>query len=639
MERCRLALILLISPFLPAQYVGSKACQGCHPAIFQSQSKTGHARALAPAPAGSPGHWAFGAGEKAITYVSQTSQDTMVEHGSSYYAATRSMGPTPGHANSGDLIYRTFDPAGTALRCFRCHSTGPVDLATGYTVVPSEPGIRCESCHGPGSAHVGALGAPGAIQNPKRLTSAELNELCGACHRKASELDDETDWGNPWNVRHQPEYLHRAACFRNSGGVLSCLTCHNPHEPLRKTAAYYGSRCVSCHRNVVHKTALGSRACIDCHMPQVVVSRELHFTNHWIGIYEQQGSKLAPIRRAAKMLQPAPVVPASSRRFIVPADPSTLAPVYAKALSEREKDLGPTQAAVARAASDLGLFLVQTGDPAAAEAPLRRALAIDRSNADPMLYFDQENLGSVLETLGKRQEAFALFSEAAGGRDATVAARSFASLAKLDPAHADSYYRHAVEAEEKAYGPVDKRVALLLHEFALALRAKGDDKSAEPLLRRALAIQEAIAKPDYHLTAAILNTLGNLLEGGHQMDEAERLERAALRLSEDKFGPESPELSMTCTNLADVLWNKQDLAAAAQLYRRALSIDESLYGPDRPETAADIANLGMLLKDAGQATAAESLLRQALGIYEKTLGPNSAQAEFVRRNLPLPPPR
>src|ERR1700704_3096420 len=89
---CAFPLILLIASASRAQYVGSKVCQGCHPANFQAQSKTAHARALAPAPAGSPGRWAFGAGEKAITYVSQTSQETVVEHGLSYYAASKSMG-------------------------------------------------------------------------------------------------------------------------------------------------------------------------------------------------------------------------------------------------------------------------------------------------------------------------------------------------------------------------------------------------------------------------------------------------------------------------------------------------------------------------------------------------------------------
>src|SRR5258708_36299031 len=95
-----IALLLApMSSIATAQYVGSQACKLCHPAKFESQSKTGHARALALAPPGSPGHWAFGAGAKAITYVSQAGQDGYIEHGLSYYPATKSMAPTPGHSN------------------------------------------------------------------------------------------------------------------------------------------------------------------------------------------------------------------------------------------------------------------------------------------------------------------------------------------------------------------------------------------------------------------------------------------------------------------------------------------------------------------------------------------------------------
>jgi len=632
---------------LAGQYVGSEACRTCHAARVETQSKTGHARALAAAKPGVPipaipapenaAQWAFGAGEKAITWVSQTSEETIAEHGLSYYAATKSLAVTPGHANSDDVVYRTYDSMGTALRCFRCHSTGPVRLEAGYRVQPSEPGVRCEACHGPGSAHVNSGGVPGTIQNPKRLSAAELNVLCGACHRQASDLDDQTDWTNAWNVRHQPEYLHRAACFRNGKGALSCLTCHNPHEPLKKPAAAYDARCGACHAKVVHKSATASRSCVGCHMPQVATSAALHFTNHWIGIYDPQGSKLAPSKRAVRALEPAPAIDNASARFIVPSDPSSLVPVYEQALSMRQKEAGENDPKVARAASNLGLFLVQIGNPGAAEAPLRRALAIDQQNAGPALDSDRENLAAALEAQGKHAEAFDWFRQAAAGSDAKVSARSFARLAQLDPDHADGFYRSAIAAEERASGPSDRRVAVLLHEYALALRARNDDVSAEPPLRRALAIQEKAAKPDDRLTVGILNTLGNLLEGRHQFEEAEKLERTALRLSEEKFGPESAELAMTCTNLADVLWNKKQLQAAGQLYRRAAAIDASLYGPERPETAADIANLGMLMKDAGQAAAADALLRQALAIYEKTLGPESAQAKFVRENLAARP--
>ena len=88
----KLPLLLLIPALISAQYVGSRVCQGCHPAKFEPQSKTGHARALVLAPSGSPGRWAFGAGEKAITYVSQTGPDTVAEHGLSYYTTTKSRG-------------------------------------------------------------------------------------------------------------------------------------------------------------------------------------------------------------------------------------------------------------------------------------------------------------------------------------------------------------------------------------------------------------------------------------------------------------------------------------------------------------------------------------------------------------------
>jgi len=626
-------LLLLLAPPAHAQYAGSKTCGTCHPDKLALQSKTGHARALAVAPEGSPGHWAFGAGEKATTWVSQRDEDTILEHGLSYYAATKKMALTPGHESPVDAVYRTFDPVGTALRCFRCHSTGAVNIRENYRIEPSELGIRCEACHGPGAKHAEAKGATGTILNPRKLNAAGLNELCGACHRQASELDDDTDWGNAWNVRHQPSYLHRAACFRNSGGALSCITCHNPHEPLRQSAAYYDARCASCHKSVTHKTALGTRACIDCHMPQVTTSPTLHFTNHWIGIYEKP-AKLTPSRRAVRTLQAGPVSKLDG--IAIPSAPSTLAPVYAQALAQREKELGPNNARVARAASDLGLFLMQTGNPAAAEAPLRRAVEIDSRNNDAWVDFDRESLASALEAAGMRDEAFRFYGEAAQGKDSKVAARSFASMAKLDPEHAGTYYRNAIAAEEAASGPEHRLVAVLLHEYALALRAHNDDASAEPELRRALAIQEKTAKPDYHLTVAILNTLGNLIEGRRDFDQAEKLERTALGLAEEKFGPESADLAMTCTNLADVLWNKRDFEGAGQLYRRALLADTALYGPDRPETAADIANLGMLLKDAGQQALAEPLLRRALAIYEKTLGADSDQAKFVRQNLSGP---
>jgi tetratricopeptide (TPR) repeat protein len=628
----RLISILLLCRIGSAQYIGSEACHACHSVQFEKHSKSGHAHALALAPSGSPGHWAFGAGAKAITYVSQADQDSYLEHGLSYYAATKSMALTPGHTSAAGMRYRTFDPVASVLRCFRCHSTGPLRLGAGYSIEPSEPGVHCESCHGPGAAHVKSSGAAGTIQNPNRLKAAELNVFCGSCHRKPPEAGEETDWSNSWNTRHEPDYLSHAACFRKSNEQLSCLTCHDPHAPLSRSVTEYDKRCLGCHQAVRHRVAVTSRACVDCHMPQVATSGQLHFTNHWIGIYEK-GAKLVPARRATKGLIPLRLAVPVSRGLTSPGDPSSLKPLFEQALQDRAKELGAEHPQVARSASDLGLFLKSQGNPVAAEAPLRKALEIDQASGGAMVSADQENLATVLEAAGKHQEAFELLRKAGQGPDPGVAARCLAALAFLDPGNAESYYRLALKKEETASGVDHPRVAVLLNDLALALRQKDDNRSAEPLFRRALAIQEKALGPNHAAAATTLNNLGSLLESTGQLAEAERLERRALRIFEEKLGPESMELATTCSNLADLLWTKGDRASAVNLYRRAVSVDESVYGPEDPEVAADLANLGMLLKESGQNAAGDGSLRRALAIYEKTFGPNSLQAVKLRERL------
>src|SRR4029077_8252378 len=161
---------------------------------------------------------------------------------------------------------------------------------------------------------------------------------------------------------------------------------------------------------------------------------------------------------------------------------------------------------------------------------------------------DQENLASLLAGLGRQEEALELFRQAASGADPAVAARSYAGLAALDAARAESYYRSGLEAEEKAAGKDHSQVAVFLNNLALALRQRGDNASAEPLLRRALAIQEKALGPDHAAVASTLNNLGSLLQSTGRLAEAERLERRALRIFEQKLGPESMELAITCSN-------------------------------------------------------------------------------------------
>lgn len=321
-------------------YVGAKQCGQCHASEFRRQTGSEHARALFPAaehplasafPSGItlerkpqyqfhfsltpkkflvrvsdaqnsidiPIDWAFGAGQQAVTFVSRINQDWYLENYFTYYPAIRRMEATPGQQSiepkdlpsSAGLVYKGTDEKEGIVHCFRCHSTGPLGTSEG-AIRPSESGVHCEACHGAGSLHAQTAN-PKLIRNPGTMSASQLNEFCGTCHRLPPPKGVAIDWNVSWNVRHEPVYLSQSACFRNSSGALSCLSCHKPHEALQRDPAYYNNVCRSCHADIHHKDVAMSN-CVDCHMPRVSPQPPLRFTNHWIGIY-RSGSKLKPV--------------------------------------------------------------------------------------------------------------------------------------------------------------------------------------------------------------------------------------------------------------------------------------------------------------------------------------------------------
>ena len=319
-------------------FVGSQVCAACHPAQATALSASEHSRALSrPAdhsladafPTDQPlvrppgfrysfteNHgkleteasfgdrtrrtvvdWAFGAGDQAVTFVSRLDDQWYVEHHWSYYSTIDRYGPTPGHQNNeaDDLgqaigvMYKTFSPHTEILSCFRCHSTGPLTLGEGLSIQPSELGVQCEACHGPGGDHAaraaaGDLSDPGIV-HPGKLAPDAFLKACGQCHRPPDGDPGEIDYRDPWNVRHQPVYLVRSTCYRQSG-ALTCVRCHDPHAPLlRNDSAHYDAGCASCHATENACKAGETADCASCHMPKVEPQEGLRFTNHWIGVF------------------------------------------------------------------------------------------------------------------------------------------------------------------------------------------------------------------------------------------------------------------------------------------------------------------------------------------------------------------
>jgi hypothetical protein len=340
LPRSLLLLAVLALPVLAAEpaFVGRQACAACHPAQAEAQAGSAHAAALsrpedhrlaakfpttqtlvrppgfryryiqdgakleAEASFGDMARrtvvdWAFGAGDQAVTFVSQTDDRWYVEHYWTFYSSIGGYGPTPGHqltqaddlGQSLGVMYRTFSPETEILRCFRCHTTGPIELGENLAIEPSELGVQCEACHGPGGVHAARAAAGGfsdsGILNPGKLEPNALLEACGQCHRPPAQQPSEIDYRDPWNVRHQPLYLVRSACYQQSG-ALTCMSCHDPHAPLvRHDSAYYDARCKSCHSAQGACKAGQTAQCASCHMPAVEPQEGLRFTNHWIGVF------------------------------------------------------------------------------------------------------------------------------------------------------------------------------------------------------------------------------------------------------------------------------------------------------------------------------------------------------------------
>ncbi len=165
------------------------------------------------------------------------------------------------------LAYSQAEYAGSAM-CALCHE----DVATAFesnphSVLNNNPrlglaeGQACESCHGPGTAHMESI-SPEAIRNPAKLPPIQADAVCLQCHL------------------NQPTHVGRIQ-GGHAQNQVSCVSCHSVHaaQPPLTGGAHENTRineqCASCHTGVwaafqrphAHKLPEGAMSCVDCHNP------------------------------------------------------------------------------------------------------------------------------------------------------------------------------------------------------------------------------------------------------------------------------------------------------------------------------------------------------------------------------------
>lgn len=318
-----------------------------------------------------PVDWILGSGNHSRVYLYRTPQGELYQLPLAWYARLGEDGE-PGWSMSPGFDRPDHEGVLRRVRreCMFCHNGYP-DVPEGSDAhhapqtYPEElpEGTGCQRCHGPGAEHVRRALAPGGetgavrevIANPGRLAPELRDSVCHGCHMQPSvalsgvrrfgrgdysfrpgELLDDfrvqldvteegRDAGDRFEINHHPFRLEQSRCFQESGGALSCLTCHDPHRkvPAEERATHYRQACLGCHEEKAEEacsaepgegpphpgptaaTARVERDCTVCHMPERRPRDVVHvvMTDHKIVRRpEPEEARLAPLEESEPIL-------------------------------------------------------------------------------------------------------------------------------------------------------------------------------------------------------------------------------------------------------------------------------------------------------------------------------------------------
>jgi len=128
---------------------------------------------------------------------------------------------------------------------------------TMFAKIGGEPVHGCESCHGPGAAHVEGGGDKSKIFTFQGVSQKEISQRCLTCHASHTE---------------QSGFM-RSSHMKNDVGCLNCHSVHQAKEPQHLLVSKPNDLCFSCHGEMKgefmkpshHRVQEGLITCSDCH--------------------------------------------------------------------------------------------------------------------------------------------------------------------------------------------------------------------------------------------------------------------------------------------------------------------------------------------------------------------------------------
>ena len=214
----------------------------------------------------------------------------------------------------GDGSFWTGSQRSWDTRCAYCHVSGfefrrPGPAGTGARYRMRQPGVDCESCHGPGADHVEFREAKLEGDDPMvafdELANRAALGVCLQCHLTGEVVDTNFRIGNDIFEHKDPVLLVDPERIDAAGrvleliydgtpmsvsrcveaGKLTCISCHDPHgssqpSQLRDDPGN-DKLCATCHAAIAkdigahthHEPGASGSRCVNCHMPFLQVER------------------------------------------------------------------------------------------------------------------------------------------------------------------------------------------------------------------------------------------------------------------------------------------------------------------------------------------------------------------------------
>ncbi len=281
-----ISFLLTPTAFAQLEFVGDKECERCHKGIYKDYIKSGHPYKLqkidgAPPtyPKGtSPGvptppegmswgdiSYVIGGYAWKARFMDQEGYILTGDNNRQYNLANPYLGT--------ESNWSGYDAKKTPRKpytCGACHTTdwtptgkqGPhQDGLPGIYGTWAQPGITCEGCHGPGSAHV---------STPENV-KLSIEERCGDCHKRGEVTQINAKGGL---IRHHEQYEDLLASPHK---YLKCISCHDPHKSVKYDKGGFkgiDATCLQCHsqQTVKLEGKAHQKECTTCHMPRVAKS-------------------------------------------------------------------------------------------------------------------------------------------------------------------------------------------------------------------------------------------------------------------------------------------------------------------------------------------------------------------------------